>query len=196
MNSFLDPLGFVLARYYDLAGLGWGSEAKAYVQAHGLDLESIAAHAGVLAIVPCRFVGNGRFELDEEGEAGVVVEVLGDDAATTIDLCAWPVDRPDKSATTIGAADALGIANVDNPASWACGRRAMPVWKTPLAWLRSGCAGVVILDHRLVSYWLARALGPIAVEDVEHGRQIRAMLSPPRLKHRIMVRETPLRPAA
>jgi len=31
---------------------------------------------------------------EEEGEPAIVIECLGDDAASTVDLVAWPVDRP------------------------------------------------------------------------------------------------------
>jgi hypothetical protein len=177
MNRYLAHAGFVLETFYEAAGLGWSPETAAYVEQNELDLEMINAHAGVLAIVGCRFLGNGRFELDADGEPAAIIEAFGNDAATTIDLCAWPINAPEAFATAIGAAAGLGIANVINPASW-FGRRAMPVHRTPLGWLKSGCDGCVVLDHRLVSHWLRKALGPIGFEDNQHCREIEALLNP------------------
>src|SRR5689334_21280051 len=107
-----DPL-FTLREFYALAH--WGQAEADYAKQHGLDMAAINAHAGVLAIVPCTFSGNGHFSLEgPDEEPAVVIEALSDDAATTVDLVAWPVDKPETFATMLGF-DALGIANVVNP---------------------------------------------------------------------------------
>lgn len=185
MNRYLNPIGLVLENFYAVAD--WSQEVAAYVNLHELDLEAVNAYAGILAIVGCKFLGNGAFKFDAGGEPGVVIEVLADDAETTIDLVAWPVDASEAFATAVGDGYALGIGNVTNAASWALGN-VLRIHRTPLAWLQAGCSGVCALDHRFMTHWLRAALGPIAVEDAEHGRQVLAMLNPrPFPKNRIIV---------
>ena len=61
----------------------------------------------------------------------------------------------------------------------------LPVWRTPLRWLREGCAGIVILDWA-EAYWRLPDRTLIA-EDEIHGRQIRASMQPPDWTGRVMV---------
>jgi hypothetical protein len=105
----------------------------------------------------------------------VVIEVLGEDDETVIDLCAWPLNRPSTFGTVLGC-DALGMARVVNPATWAFGE-VLKIHKTPLDWIKAGCSGCCILNHRHAACWLREALGPIAVEDIEHARQLDAVLN-------------------
>jgi len=193
MNSYLNPIGLVLERLYSIAR--GSEEVDRYARLNAIDLEAVNAHAGILAVTRCKF-DNGTFQLHDDGKSAVVIEVLGADAETTIDLVAWPVDAPTAFATALGDADALGIANVDNPATWAMGN-VLWMYRTPLAWLKAGCGGCCILDHRYVYIWLGKAVGHgIAVEDFQHGRQIAAMLSPPSFdKRRILVPTVALRAA-
>jgi hypothetical protein len=73
----------------------------------------------------------------------------------------------------------------------------LKIHKTPLDWVKAGCSGCCILNHRHVAYWLSEALGPLAVEDVEQARQVDALLHPrPFPKIRILVPKAPDRQAA
>lgn len=173
-----------LAQFYDLAQ--WGRAEADYVKRHGIDMGAVNAHAGVLAIVPCTFDGRGRFCIEgPDEEPGVVIECLGDDAATTVDLVAWPIEEPETFAT-LGGFDALGMAQVGNPASYAF-KSALQVHRTPLKWLQAGCRGCVILHHQHITCWLGHALGAIMAEDVEHARLLDRLLNPRFDKSRILV---------
>jgi hypothetical protein len=164
----------------------WSFAAADYVKRHSLDLVTVQDFAGLIAIWPCLYDGNGGFEFDDtSGEMSVIIEVLGEDGKTVIDLCAWPVTAPERFATAVGC-DALGLSQVTNAATYAFDR-ALLVHRTPLAWLQHDCNGVVILDHRHVAYWLGRALGPIRGEDLSHAQQLHAMLNPRFEKSRIQV---------
>jgi hypothetical protein len=74
---------------------------------------------------------------------------------------------------------ALGLDQLDNPASYFDGA-ALPIHRSPLRWLASGCCGVVPLD--LDALWAVldarRESYALAAESVEHGRALRAGLQP------------------
>ncbi|MFZ5675869.1 MAG: hypothetical protein ACOZAM_23175 [Pseudomonadota bacterium] len=173
----------LLAEAAFLGRAAWTTETAAYVTANGIDLDALNRHAGVIAIMGCHFFGNGSFEIDEEeGKPAAVIEVYAEDDETAIDVCAWPIGNPDTFATMLGA-DALGIARVVNPATWALGG-VLSVHRTPLRWLQAGCQGCCVLDHRYVSVWLGGVPGAIQAEDIEHARQLDAWLNPPRFDRR------------
>jgi len=168
-------IDLILRDYYSIAD--WSKAAAGYAKEQKLDLRLVNAFAGVFAILPCVFE-NGFFAIDfDEGEPGAVIEALGDDGETTLDLVAWPTRKPDQFATVLNNADALGIGNVTNPASWAFDNQ-LHVHRTPLSWLKAGCSGCCILDHRYVAYWLGQALGPIVAESREHASALSMLLNP------------------
>jgi hypothetical protein len=161
-------MDILLARAKFFARARWTSQTASYVSDNKIDLEAVNAFAGVIAVLNCRFFGNGHFDFDDEhGKPSAVIEAYGPDDESTIDFCAWSVDKPACFATMLGAADALGLARVTNPASWSFGS-CLRIHRTPLAWLKGGCQGCCILHHRYVSTWLGGALGAIQTEDIEH----------------------------
>ena len=162
-----------LADFYERAE--WSRTAADFARDHALPLDEVQAHAGLFSVCYCRFESGRRFDFDDAGSAAAVVEVLAEDAATVIDLVAWPLADPLQFATALGEADLAGIQNVRNPASYASGR-ALRVWRTPLRWLQAGCNGVAILSDRFAGHWLSQALGPVVAEDMEHGRDLRQVL--------------------
>lgn len=165
----------ILEDFYRFAD--WSPAAAAYTSSHGLDMEVVNAHAGLLAVLPCSFDGRGFFNIDlAAGEQAIVIECLAEDLETTIDLVAWPTMQPEKFATAWGS-DALGIDQIDNPATWAL-RGLLRVHRTPLAWLRANCEGCVPLSYRNAPAWLGKALGTIAAEDEAHARLIYQALNP------------------
>jgi hypothetical protein len=168
----------------------WTRQADAYVKKHGIDMAAVNAFAGTLTIIDCVFFGNGYFrfadEADKQSTSAVVIEVYGEDDASAVDLCGWSIDGPCAFATFLGA-DALGMARITNAATWSFGH-VLQIHRTPLGWLKAGCSGCCILDHRHVSVWLREALGPIMAEDLDHARQLYSWLNPPPfLKSRILV---------
>ncbi len=175
----------------------WSREEADYVAANRINPEAVNAHAGLLTVTNCEFFGNGYFAFaDDHGVRSAVIEVYGEDDETSVDICAWALDRAGTFATMFGS-DALGAARVSNPATWAFGG-VLKIFRTPLKWLQAGCQGCCILDHRYVSIWLREAVGyGIEVEDEEHGLQLAAMLNPPRFdERRLLVPTVPWRRAA
>lgn len=62
----------------------------------------------------------------------------------------------------------------------------LPVWRTPLTWLRQGAEGVVVLDWAQ-AYWEIPDNNLIA-EGEHHGQQIRNAMKPDPWRGRVMVR--------
>jgi hypothetical protein len=189
-------LALIKARAEFLRRADWTKAAADYVKVNGINLEALNAYAGVLSIMSCRFLGNGYFDFgNTDAKAAVVIEIYAEDDESTIDLCAWQIEQPDIFATMFGA-DALGLARVVNPATWAFGG-VLNIYRTPLRWLQAGCQGCVVLDHRNVPIWLRCALGAVHAEDIDHARQLDAWLNPPRFdRRRILVPCAPERMAA
>lgn len=171
--SVLNPVAPVLARYYAVAG-----PAVEEIKVYGLNIDEIIAHCGSIARMNCRFDGKGYFHIHDAGEPAIVFEVYDEDDSTTIDLCAFPIANPEIFSTAVGAAVVLGYARVINPATWAF-EGMLAVHRTPLGWLKGGCQGVCILDHRVAPYALGEALGPLLAEDEAHARTLKRMLCRP-----------------
>jgi hypothetical protein len=142
-----------------------------------LDHATVAANAGALHVLPVRFHSDRTFDFQPDGSGvlSAILEVLDTDGEGVIDVIAWPVHRPDKFATAVTAAEALGLAQVEDPSSYA-GGRPLRVWRNPENWLRNGCSGVVIINPRSSPRWLSAAAGNIAGEDVEHARELARQL--------------------
>lgn len=161
-------------------------ELKAYTRLHRLDVPAIEAHAGMIAVCLCKFYGGNSgervFQFDTDGVPAAVVEALAADGHGVLDLVAWRLDAPDTFATAIREADVLGALHMVRR-----GGRPLHVFKTPLAWLRAGCDGCVVLNQDWGAYWLDKAVGPFVAEDVHHGFQIREMLGDKAARHRVLV---------
>lgn len=161
-------------------------ELFTYIKVHALDLPTIQALTGIMAVCLCRFDGDGErpssFTFAEDGVASVVIEVLGADGATVIDLVAWPLHAPDCFALAIGEADMLGIWNMISR-----GGLPLPVHHTPHDWLVAGCQGCVPLNMQWAGHWLDKAGGPFVSQDLEHGREVRDLLGAAAAKHSILV---------
>jgi hypothetical protein len=116
---------------------------------------------------------------------------VGEDAETPIDLVAWTRERPDRILRCLGAARAIGIDQLFNPASYFAGRP-LRVHRSALAWLAAGCDGVVPLDwvairNRLDLFPLELDDCRLAAESLAHGRALRAALGPLPARVRIVV---------
>ena len=121
-----------------------------------------------------------------------MIEVFDEDGETTVDLMAWPLDKPDQFACALGRADGLGLWQVRNPATYFAGRP-LQVWRTPLAWLQASCLGAVVFDTSSARSWLSAAPGLIAGQDIAHARGLARLLHPFVEPTRILA---PLREAA
>lgn len=193
MNPFPSTFRQTLREFYNIAD--WQPTTGAYLKSHGIDDELVLAHAGTAALLPCSFDGAGYFYFAEGGEPCLVFEVLDEDAATTIDLCAFSVADPARFGTADGRSPVLGMTNVTNPASWAFGDL-LPIQHTPLEWLRSGCRGVVILDYRGAREAVGKALGKLLATDEDHARQLNELLCTPLVDPRNIIFKTSARKVA
>lgn len=168
------------ARKESLRVGGWSPELRNYLKRHRLDLGDVIAHAGFLNIALVKFWtgndGDQSFSFDTDGQPAAVIEALLHDYQRepfTADLVAWPIHAPECFTTVMGlndGADVLGSVNMVQR-----GGAPLKVYRTPLAWLKAGCDGCCPLKPG-ARHWLKRAGGPFAVEDVDHGLELRKLL--------------------
>ncbi len=140
-----------------------------------------AAMPGLADIRPTH---DGRFEFAEDGRTAVIIPCYDTipgmlDANPErhvehlIDLVAVDVDQPDRHWRRRGEAVILGAAYLDLAAEYG---EPVPVFRNPVAWLRSGGAGVAVLDWVWVPDLL---LGfDLIAEDVDLGNRLEAALKP------------------
>jgi hypothetical protein len=185
-------LTLIDARVDLYARADWSPAWQQYVTTNAIDIIHAYKFCGIIAVTRVEFLGRGRFEFSGDGELAAVVECLDYDAETPIDLCAWSVAEPSRFATLLGSADALGIDQVENPATFFLGQH-LQLRRTPLKWLQAGCTGAVILRPETAPRWLGAAPGRIAGEDLAHARQIARLVYPIVLPEKILA---PLRGAA
>lgn len=148
-----------------------------FINTNGIDLREVYARCGCIAVTCCEFFDGRRFDFaGPDDELSAVLFALGEDSETVVDLAAWPIADPAKFATAIGHGTVLGIDQITNPASY-FRDEPLRLYRTPLAWLRAGCRGAVVLQPGLAAVsTLARAPSRIACEDRDHAREIAAML--------------------
>jgi hypothetical protein len=180
LSMFVDLL-LARAALYERADLT--PQWLAYTRAERIDARMCYPHCGLLAATVCAFF-SGRFDFADDNEpdatAAAVIEVLGEDGATIVDLCGWPLAEPTHFATMFGNAFGLGMDRVGNTATYFVGQH-LQFYRTPLRWLQAGCNGAVILDLAAAHLWLGGALGNVAGEDRDHAEAIRAAAIPPHL---------------
>ena len=103
--------------------------------------------------------------------------LVEDDGGDPLDIVAWtPTSNRHRLATWAGRAWGLGRDEAFVPR--VAEHDALPIHRDPLAWLRAGRRGCVILRPRLAADVLCDA-SPLLAEDTEHGVQLRRELSRP-----------------
>lgn len=141
------------------------------------DFATIEAECGVVVVTSARFLVDRTFDLAKADDHGAVlsavIEAFGPDRQTVEDLIAWPIGRPAAFATAMRCADVIGGWRIE---AAPIADRPLRVFRHPEAWLRAGCAGIVVVDPILGSRQLAQTRGTIAAEDIAHGREIAAWL--------------------
>jgi hypothetical protein len=125
------------------------------------------------------------FSFAEPGDADaerVFLIAVHDEDGGFLDIAAW---QPARSwvGLWLGRAWALGQERVLDPR--AADHAALPVWRSPLNWLRAGRQGIVLVRPRVGAYVLDDA-GPLLAEDVAHAVELRRLLT--RSGPRILVR--------
>lgn len=149
-------------------------ERQKYARRHNLDLELIETRAGGLQVCLCHFVeasnedGLPRFYPCPDGEPSALIEVLDDDAVTVLDYLAWTLNDPEVFATAVGNADLLGGPNMRDRLG-----EPLEIHRTPLAWLKAGGRGCVVLNPEFAGYWFRKWCNrEILVEDCPAFQEI------------------------
>jgi hypothetical protein len=177
-RSVWTPLSEMRAQ---MSGILPTEESVRYRRSLGVDLPTLFAECGCLVVGYAEYFANRTFDIvsksDDRAMLSAIIEVFDFDRETTVDLVAWPIDRPDKFATAIQHADGLGVWRAQNPATYHGGSR-LRVFRSPDEWLRNGCDGAVILHSLRAPRWLGECPGEILAEDIDHGREIARMLHP------------------
>lgn len=173
-------------------------ELARWLESEGVDLPYALNVAGPIVEHDIVVFPGAMFDFaarrSAESIRAVVHVAVGEDAETPIDLVAWTRERPDRILRCLGVAPALGIDQLVNPASYFAGRP-LRVHRSALAWLASGCDGVVPLDcaamrNRLDFLALELDGCRLAAESLEHGRALRTKLAPLPARVRILVPRT------
>ncbi len=139
---------------------------------------------GMPGLAPIRATRDGCFEFSEGGRLAVIIPaydtIPGNLDANAeahgehlVDLVAVDLDRPERFWRRRGEALVLGAAFLDIAGYEG---EPVPIFKTPLSWLRSGGAGVVVLDW---SWARGLLLGvELIAEDIDTGNRLEAALKP------------------
>jgi hypothetical protein len=152
-------------------------ECVAYLRSNRIDPSVIVGFAGAHAVAPIFEFDRGRFDfLGGYGDpvSGFICEVFAEDGETSIDLVAWPVDRPGHVLTMFGRAPMLGLWAAFNPATYYLGKP-LVMHRTPLDWLRAGCRGAAIVDRGLAGRTFIDLPGPVLGQDRQHCRELVAI---------------------
>lgn len=178
MNTLPQSLLLADARI-QLQECAWPTRAfLAYVHKHQLDLRAINRFCGGYGVTQILDLGCARFEFasgDDGSLEGFVMEALGEDGETVIDLVAWPTLQPERVMSKFGRCGLLGLWQAIGPATYFLGG-VLNLHRTPLQWLQSGCEGAAIVTPSIAATQLIEAPGRIAARDHAHGRQLVALL--------------------
>jgi hypothetical protein len=175
------------------------------LEAHGVSTTVIASFA-LLGAAKIR-VGNGLYEPAPDGRWAYVTPVLvdnelGPEAAQPIscarilghlvDLLAWHPRHPRRWALRVGAAPWLGCCEPQYMEP-----EPVRIWRSPLAWLRADCDGLVMLSTDPAdAYRLLSSLREIVAEDAEHAAELRRLVRRPWPLPRIVAAQSELCDAA
>ncbi len=111
----------------------------------------------------------------DEGERAFLVPIR-DWSEAVIDIAAWPIKNPSRLGRFTGLGSVLGEHLVANPATY-YGGKVLPVFRDPVRWLAADAHGLVIVDWDEAGPILGD-VPALAVEDVEHGRELVLRLAP------------------
>ena len=170
------------------------TEWWSFIYQNKIDPSALEPHCGTIGVALCKSLetsnGDMLFEFSSKGIPCVVIEAIcfrrecGNINPYTADLVAWPLHAPDSFATALGTDEGCELLG-----AWsACrtDRSPLTVNRTPLAWLRSGCQGIVMLKPG-AEYWLLKAGGPFVCEDESHALELKNLLGPRGRHHKILI---------
>jgi hypothetical protein len=118
-----------------------------------------------------------EFEHHTDTEAGVraYLILITDHQGVARDVVAW-VPKQRRLTTWLGRAWALGEEAVFSPRM--SEHQALPVWRSPINWLRAGRKGVCLVRPQAAVHYLHDA-GPLLAEDAAHGAELKQLLTRP-----------------
>jgi hypothetical protein len=159
-----------------------------YARKHGIDLDRAHDFAGLCAVLPVSDCGGGRFDfLDTDDDIDAFVcEVFGADGETCVDLVAWPVSNPGRVLTMFGRAVLIGEWMARSAFTYSFDRP-LAMHRTPLEWLQAGCEGAAIVEATKAGRVLGDLPGPIAGRDLNHARELVALIDAAFPKNRVLV---------
>jgi hypothetical protein len=133
-----------------------------------------------------------EFEHHHNGEEGVraFLFLITDHQGVARDVVAW-APKQKRLATWLSRAWALGEEQVFS--SRLTDHQALPVWRSPINWLRAGRKGVCLVRPEAAVHYLCDA-GPLLAEDAIHGAELKQLLTRP--APRIIVPASSTRKAA
>ena len=109
-----------------------------------------------------------------ESERALLILVIGYDDQP-VDLAAW-APSTGRLAVWLGRAWALGQHTAYLPRTDP--QDGLLIWRNPLHWIGARQRGLVLLEHHRAAEHLSDA-GPLLAEDVEHGQELRKVLTRP-----------------
>jgi hypothetical protein len=151
-----------------------------WLRSLSIDPDHVTNFAGLYVETEITALPGGIFSFAKAGFTAFVMLVCDSDAVTPIDLIAFTRDKPRRAYRFFGYADALGVDQLYNPASYFADSGLM-IRHTPLDWLIAGCNGCVILDHSEFAHRLRTLNIPqcrLVAENVIRAREIAQALSP------------------
>ncbi|HVB15687.1 MAG TPA: hypothetical protein VNF04_04080 [Stellaceae bacterium] len=119
------------------------------------------------------FVLPVRVDYPETPETEDPDGVLRDGAI--VDLLAMHPAHPGRWALRVGVAEWLGAVEPQY-----CGPDAVRIWQSPIGWLRSGCAGLVLLSRDLHDqYGVLTLCSTVVAENSQHAAELRRVIERP-----------------
>ena len=148
--------------------------------AEAIDVSVVSILSAAVGLVRADTFGD-FWEPSEDGQLFLTVPAIG--WSEVVDLVVFRLDTPERWWVRTGYAKALGLDDA------AIVRAATPIWRlpgdplppslpvfaTPLSWLRNDAAGVVILHEKWAEYVLG-GIDAIIAEDSNHARHLHAAL--------------------
>jgi hypothetical protein len=114
---------------------------------------------------------------DRHGREGVrsFLFLVTDRQGAARDVVAW-TPQDGRVATWLNRAWALGEEKVFTPRL--SPQDELPVWRTPLDWLRANGKGICLVRPQVAAHYLDCA-GPLLAEDAVHGAELKRLLTRP-----------------
>ena len=124
------------------------------------------------------WVSAERFEFEHHISYGkperAFLFLVQDSEGAPLDVVAWQ-PQAQRLGSWLGRTWGLGEESIYQPRLTS---DALPIWRTPLDWLRAHRRGCVLLQPKLAARFLDCA-APLQAEDIPHGHELRQVLTIP-----------------